>query len=214
MSRTERSAHARRAKKTPKEPKAWSWPMPVDKGGAEPEPLLMAVGKALSYWEHVENHLANLFAVLVGAEISRDRPAPAIRAYGTVVSFRARAAMVDAAAKAYLLQQSDSGWSKTWTDLLEELTGFADRRNDIAHGSAELLYDLKEEKSLGFFLLPGLYASKKYPSDGPPAYRFSAEQVQQLAEHFSDLANKVGRFRHAILTKRRTSPEKPPLPGT
>ncbi len=116
--------------------------------------------------------------------------------------------MLDAAARAFFLQQPDLGRRKTWTDLLEELSGFADRRNDIAHGSAELLYDLQEEKKLGFFLLPGLYASKKYPSDGPPAYRFSAKQVKQLAQQFSDLANKVERFRHAILTKRRTSPEK------
>ncbi len=208
MSRAERIAHARRAKKTPKVPKAWDRPVPVAKGGGTPEPLLTAVGKSLSYWEHVENHLANLFAVFVGAEISRDRPAPAIRAYGTIVSFRSRASMLDAAARAFFLQQPDLGWRKTWTDLLEELSGFADRRNDIAHGAAELLYDLREEKKLGFFLLPGLYASKKYPSDGPPAYRFSAKQVKQLAQQFSDLANKVERFRHAILTKRRTSPEK------
>jgi hypothetical protein len=189
-------------------------PNPAAKGDETAEPLFAAVGRALSNWEHTENQLANLFTVLVGAKVTRDRPSPAVRAYGTVVSFKGRIAMLEGAAKAYFLSHPDLGHSGQWSELGKQLEGFAERRNDIAHGSVELLFDLGVERHLGFFLMPGLYVSKKYPTDEPPKYQLVAEQVMVFAQCFSDLADSVRYFRFVLQTKRRSSPRKPPAPSS
>jgi hypothetical protein len=206
-----KSKNASKAKKTPKQRKPWDRPEPIEPGDATPEPLYTAVGKALSNWEKIENQLANLFASFVGAQI-KWRPAPAVRAYGTIVSFKSRAAMLDAAAKAYFHSRPKLGVDDRWRDLLRELEGFSDRRNDIAHGIVEALYRQENESKIEYFLMPGLYVSKKYPTDEPPAYWFTSAQVLQLAEQFSDLAASVRFLRFALVTKRRTSPRIPPPP--
>ena len=50
----ERSAHARKAKKTPKPPKPWDRPPPPKEGDANSRTLYAAVGEALSRWERME----------------------------------------------------------------------------------------------------------------------------------------------------------------
>jgi hypothetical protein len=57
-----------------------------------------SIGEALTYWEFFEIHLARLFSVLVG---TRQHPIVAMRAYGSVLSFEARATMVEQAARSY-----------------------------------------------------------------------------------------------------------------
>ena len=41
------------------------------------------------------------------------------------------------------------GQPEAWKELKKTVTGFSNRRNDIAHASAELLFDLKTEKPWG-----------------------------------------------------------------
>jgi hypothetical protein len=188
MSKAERSAHARNAKKTPKASKPWNSPSPLAGGDDKPEPLFTAVGKALSNWEHVENQLANLFVAFIGGKVSRDKPSPSVRAYGAIVGFQSRLAMLEAAARAYFILHPQIGdEQELWSDLSKQLAGFSTRRNDIAHGSVEFLFDLEREVRLGFFLMPGLYVSKKYPTGEEPAYRLTAEQIGAFAQQFADL---------------------------
>ena len=213
MSKLDRSAHARNAKKTPRGSNPGDLPVILEKGDDTGDSLFAAVGKALSNWEHLENQLAFLFTVFVGGKVTRDLPAPAVRAYGTVMSFKGRAAMLQAAAKAYFLSRPDLGHAEQWSDMVKQLEGFSERRNDIAHGSVECSFDLDSEKKLGFFLMPGLYVSKKYPTGEPPKYQLTAEQVLRFAQCFADLAASVSHFRYVVLTKRRSSRRTPaPVP--
>jgi hypothetical protein len=199
----------KKTKQIPPQRRAWDRPDPAPQGDDSADALFSAVGEALSAWERVENQVANLFCIFVGARVNVDKPAPAIRAYGAIISFTSRADMLQAAAAAYFLSHPQiAGQQETWSNLLKELRGFANRRNDIAHGMVEQEFNFKEERSNGFFLVPGLYISKKYPTDEPPAYRFIGEQVKHFADEFSDLANSVRVFRFALQTKRRTSPRK------
>jgi hypothetical protein len=68
------------------------------------EELYTAVGEALSGWGYVEDIVADIFAIIVeGAPLNEyiNSMTPAVRAYGSVVSFEARAEMVQAAADAF-----------------------------------------------------------------------------------------------------------------
>jgi hypothetical protein len=199
-----------RKPKPPRPPtlrKPWELPARLEKGDDKPEPLYMAVGKALTNWERVENQAANLFTTFVGARVTRDAPTPALRAYGAIISFSSRADMLEAAAKAYFLSRPGP-LAETWSDLLEELRNFAARRNDIAHAIVEPIFDFEAEKKIGFFLSPGLYVSKKNPTGEPSRYQLTAAQVLEIAQRLSDLADSVHHFRYALLTKRRSSPRR------
>jgi hypothetical protein len=63
--------------------------------------LLNAVGRALTEWENIESACARLFAVFVSPHQQRLHQAPAIRAYGCVVSVKTRCEMLRVAAEAY-----------------------------------------------------------------------------------------------------------------
>lgn len=212
MSKAKRSAHAKKAAKTPKAKKPWDLPPSMASGNNSAEPIFSAVGKALSNWEHVENRLAQVFATFVGANHSRNSLHPSVRAYGAIVGFKSRIGMLDAAAKAYFRVTEIEGQPEAWKTVLTAATGFSDRRNDIAHASAELLYDMENSKPWGFYLLPGLYASKKYPEGEPPSYMLVAEQVAYFAEEFEKLANQVRFFQVILSTKRKLAPRTPPPP--
>ena len=70
-------------------------------GDLNVETTFTAIGRALTQWERFEYQLSGLFAVLVGA--AENNVLPASRAYGSVVTFNARTAMVKAAADAFFL---------------------------------------------------------------------------------------------------------------
>jgi len=78
----------------------------------------------------------------------------------------------------------------------ESQLGFRARPFDHAsepsgRGSVELLFNFEAEERLGFFLMPGLYVSKKYPTDEPPKYQLTAAQVLHFAQCFADLADTI-----------------------
>jgi hypothetical protein len=208
MSKAKRSAHAKKAAKTPKAPKPWDLPPSMPSGNDTADPIYNAVGKALSKWEHVENRLAQVFATFVGAHIGKNSPQPSVRAYGAIVGFKSRIGMLDAAAKAYFSANPIEGHPEAWKTLMTAVTGFSDRRNDIAHASAERLFDMETAEPWGFYLLPGLYASKKYPDGEPTAYMLTAEQVSYFADEFVKLDNQVRHFQAMLSTRRRIVPRK------
>lgn len=123
MSKTKQNVHAAKAKTTPRQTKPWHLPAREADGDESPDQLYTAVGKALSNWEQIENQLANLFATLVGAKIKAN-PAPAVRAYGTIVSFKSRSAMLDAAARAYFYSRPKLGHQENGLIWLSSLTAF------------------------------------------------------------------------------------------
>src|SRR5437016_4893458 len=85
-------------------PNPWDIPPIPETANADPDDIFRAVGGALSGWESVEHTLADIFTLLVEAKpppVPFDIMTPAARAYGSVVSFQARSAMVEAAARVF-----------------------------------------------------------------------------------------------------------------
>ena len=188
---------------TPNEPKPWALLGYRSCGDGSVEPIYAAVGKALSQWEELENRLASLFAFFVGDVPGDD--APAVRAYGTVISFRSRCGMVNAAARAYFHKHPDEGLEAKWTDLRKQLEGYSERRNDIAHGAARMLINPRsKEGPHGAYLTPGLFVSKKFPLDRewPTQYFLTADQIESFSASFFSLANRIVTHR-TILERRR-----------
>ncbi len=139
-------------------------------GNAGHDELFLAVGKALSNWELVENAIAGLFTrVTVGSYYAPT--APAIRAYSAVMSASNRIQMVRAALESWLHVWKDCPSGRNALDILKECGEWVGRRNDIAHGIVDRVVDAPKH---GWFLFPSFYNAKKRPLDDRPAYRYTA----------------------------------------
>jgi hypothetical protein len=75
--------------------------------------------------------MATLFARFIGVQTDT---LPATRAYGSVLTFRGRAEMVEAASEAYFFSTPDSELEPELNEVLKEARNYATRRNEIAHG--------------------------------------------------------------------------------
>jgi len=89
--------------------KLWIMAPRADQGAKMEDEIYAAVGAALSAWEGVEEGLAEIFALFVGAPEAGPASGhePAIRAYGAVNSFSSSLDMVSAAADCFFYRASD-----------------------------------------------------------------------------------------------------------
>jgi murein tripeptide amidase MpaA len=156
-------------------------------GNAGHDELFLAVGKALSNWELVENAIAGLFTrVTVGSYYAPT--APAIRAYSAVTNASNRIQMVRAALESWLHVWKDCPCGRNALDILKECGEWAGRRNDIAHGIVDRVVDAPKH---GWFLFPSFYNAKKRPLDDRPAYRYTAANIEYYSDRFEDLHNRL-----------------------
>jgi hypothetical protein len=168
--------------------KPWAMQPRPKTGTKTQDELYTAVGAALSTWELVEEGLAEIFATFIG--VPEAGPAsghqPAIRAYGSVISFRSRQEMVGAAAQGFFHRAAkDDPTVKRFGSLMFEAGGFSGRRNEIAHGRVQLV------PKKGFYLFPGLYNSSKNPIGQQAVYAYTASQLFSYREGFELLSEKL-----------------------
>src|ERR1700726_723693 len=105
-------------------------------GDQEADEVYRALGKALSSWELVEEALARLFGLFTSTTHQYPQMAPAIRAYGSVVSFKSRADMVLAAGKCFFYgytNERSCPFEPHFSPFIGECNGWSGRRNDVAH---------------------------------------------------------------------------------
>jgi hypothetical protein len=180
-------------------------------GAATQDELYIAIGAALSAWELVEEGLAEIFALFVGSPEAGPGPGhdPAIRAFGSVLTFKGRQEMVCAAKEAFFYRAPKDPLVKHFGDLNEEAGGFAGRRNDIAHGRVQIVH------GKGFYLFPGLYNTSKNPIDQPAIYAYGPNEVHYYRESFEILSQKLTEYAiYANAWKPPPSPKKHSRPSS
>lgn len=186
-------------------PNPWNIPPIPPTGDSTTDPLYRTIGMALTSWEYLEHELATIFAVFVGApSVGQDMLDPAVRAYGSVVSFNGRAEMLDAAAKAYFHLNSQPDLEAEFCELLKACRGYAGRRNDIAHGV--VAHGFGTNPTQGFYLRPSAYTSRKNPIGRQPTYAYSSFEIERFRLQFEDLYNKLVDFEVRLNRKRRRPP--------
>ena len=195
----------------PKQP--WDIPDRRRRGDPTRQAIFVAVGDALSEWELVEEKCAEFFAVFVAAPRKSIVMMPAIRAYGSVLSFRARADMLLAAATAYFHTRPKKNFLKPqFTKLLEECRSYAARRNEIAHGRVHELFHRRYAKtggrrfkSVGHYLMPSFYNPKKFGLTRDAAYLYTAAEIIYFRTQFTKLRLRLHGL-HLMLTARIARP--------
>ena len=182
------------------------WDIPPQKhiklGHDSPDPIYLAVGKALTAWEGLEADLGYLFAVF-SAGNDHAHSLPAIRAFGAVNGTGTRKDMINFASAAFFAERSDRAQCENFQAELKTLmtsyTGWSARRNDIAHGYVtenRMPDPFKVDLTMitSYLLCPSHGASRKWPLNWEPNYQFKAEDIDVFARGFEKLADGVRDF--------------------
>jgi hypothetical protein len=177
----------------------WDIPPPPATGDTSEDTTFAAVGRALTRWEEFEVMFASLFSTLVGTD---DNTAAAIRAYGSVITFRGRAEMVRAAGEVHFRLFPNDALAKAFNTFVNQLTNNASpRRNEIAHGIVRPYVSVVDGKAMRkFCLFPPYYAANKNQieriemRDGgfqitwhTAKYVYSSVEINNFAKSFKEL---------------------------
>ena len=187
----------------------------AEKGDDDVKNTFEWVGRALTEWETLESYLGLIFGIFVGA--SRDTE-PAMRAYGSVLTFRGRADMLEAAGLAfYLISPHPS--QVFFAEILKQSRGFSARRNEIAHGIVQLYFQDWRQPNIGSALGPSRHATNKQklvPSldqtsvTSVPSYAYTSLELLRFTRDFHLLANWVKGFhRNLRLVLKENLPTSP-----
>jgi hypothetical protein len=109
----------------------WEVPDLPTHGDQSKDDTFRAVGAALSQREYFEGNLTSAFSYLIGSGYGN---IAALRAYGSVETFRGRANMIETAAEVYLRYNPDAALQSLLDEIIKRSRQFSARRNEIAHG--------------------------------------------------------------------------------
>lgn len=189
-------------------PNPWDRPgtgSPFRIGHASPEPLYLAVGKALSEWERLEGEMAHLYSQFLGRGEAPEFHIPAVRAFGTLTSPATKADMIAAAAEAYfhwltfdqrintnaVAMQELAVVGAELRNILKSYRGWMSRRNDIAHGYAAPTGPW-DDNTVTYLLYPSECSTNKWcVVVGEPAYAYEAKHISAFGVAFGALETGV-----------------------
>lgn len=196
-------------------PNPFKEPIYAPKGNPVARDVFLAVGLALSQWEHAETSLATIFSMLMRPTGGNHIP---FRAFGGIFSSGTRRELIEYGAEAYfttLLYGCDKEIVRSGTkihgDLKTFLRLFGDasrRRDEIAHGVVMSDFVTPQNLNPGYFLVPALYASRKTGLPMfKPEYRLSAKELNRYSKLFGLLSNRADELRRQIVDFYQALPE-------
>lgn len=174
------------------------------KGNEVAEDLHSAVGSALNIWEHAEGSFAHLFGTII-------RPTRnsfvARRAYGAIITARARRDMLVAVAEVFFRNFPNEAAEETMRVLLKHYQDAASRRNELAHG---IVGGDRDENSnfLGYFIVPSTWNTNKRKMNSEFSYRYSTKEILEKQNSFSNLNSQAISLADQLDTLFESSPEK------
>lgn len=156
------------------------------------------MGRALDCWEWVEFELARMYSLFVGdAEWSK------MQEYGKGNIFRDRITMLSSAAEVWFKKNPSQPDEGEYNGLVIQAKGYADRRNEVAHGMVMDVSDFmfwKEKLTLAapnvpqHLLVPPYYHLRKHDSSGLPTFGYSSVELQALMMRLFRLVNAINDF--------------------
>jgi hypothetical protein len=161
----------------------WATPPHPASGEDSEEAIYIGVGRALDTWERFDS----TFSWLYGAFVDPHRHnRAAMRSFGTLAAFQARADQLEQAGNVYFAGGRDQAQEAQLKRLLNVARRAASRRNDIAHG--QVWFESPQPGwAGGFFLGPASYSSRRHSIEGDPLYAYSRVELDAFAERFAVL---------------------------
>lgn len=179
--------------------KFWGRPGSKSAGDANPDDIYLAVGKALSEWESVEEALTFLFMVFTECDQANTFRAVQ-RAFGSIEFNSGRRRALNAAAEIYFEPYWDYARKDLNALIISEVDAAARRRDDIAHG--RVISFAVDKIYRGSLLVPPAYNTGRTYATIPKdemdpvgifkaRYRWVAVDVTRIAEKFNQLRQRI-----------------------
>lgn len=179
----------------------WSKPansaIPNRPGDLEEQPIYTALGRAVSNWEGVNAAMAVLFRVLIEEEDRPELDANAIEAFGSINNVHKRAKQIKDQWESFF--DADFGRKKDevhsfrqeLAQLMAAYRGWAERRNDLAHGYVTRAdgpdYEQEDQPIIATFALCPSHARFPKWLHGEPEYNYVASEIIDFASAFRAL---------------------------
>ena len=162
-------------------------PSTKHKGESDIETLHIAVGRALSRWEHMESAFIKLFQLMCETPTLG-----ACKAYSTIISATGRSGALRAAASVFFKDRDKADFDPVDT-LLKAYANAAAYRNNIAHGIVAGMHGLNEPQT-GYYLTTPSYG-RQFPN-APNAdelwwlsarYFYRVKEIYHCTERFDEM---------------------------
>jgi len=186
--------------------KPWDRPPFPKRGNRSDRSLFEALGRTLNAWEEIEIALAHLYAAFT----TGDRfDSAANHAYGAEANFNRRSATLQSAAASYFVSHPSQEIEGEFCRLARLVTGYAARRNDMAHSHALPIQWMPHSifrtpvRSGGpaqWWLLPPHFRADKFTARHLPSYAFSSWEINEFGNVFWDIAHALSNL--ALLVAR------------
>lgn len=192
----------------------WDAPPFPKRGNKSPKALYQSIGQALTTWEYLEGTLANLYAAFCEKEYFDDA---ANLEYGHEANFRSRFHNLKKAADRYFVRYPNQETEGEFHELARHIEGYADRRNDVAHGVVDYLHFIRDRGGRyslltvpqEWCLIPPRFKGTKYIDPQTPAHVLTSREINKFTNAFwplirraSALMKKVELPKHALRRKR------------
>jgi hypothetical protein len=171
-------------------------------GDTDAEVLFACVGRVISYWEAAEFELSRLYTCFGGSLDDQTL----MHEYGEGRIFRERAQALDKKADEYCKRQSCQQREGDFDNLLRQCLGYADRRNDIAHGIVfrvdriTFFRDRIRPDRLHrehFAVIPPLYAHR-WHKGGFPDFAYTSRELSRLLNLLVGLRDAIENYRKRL----------------
>ncbi|TIX44533.1 MAG: hypothetical protein E5W81_13070 [Mesorhizobium sp.] len=160
--------------------------------------LYEAIGRTLDRWEWVEFELARMYSLFVG-----DPEWSKMQEYGSGNIFRDRLSVLSQAAANWFRKHPCQSAEGEYNSLVIQAKGFADRRNEVAHGMVMDVKDFlfwKDKLKLAapnvpqILLVPPYYLLRKHDNLGLPGFGYSSVELQALMMRLFRLTDAINGF--------------------
>ncbi|TIX70770.1 MAG: hypothetical protein E5V25_09390 [Mesorhizobium sp.] len=161
------------------------------------------IGRALDAWEHVEFELARMYSLLVG-----DPEWSKMQEYGSAGNiFRDRIGNLANVAASYFCIKPHQDHEGALDALITACKGFADRRNEVAHGMVmnvqtfmfwqeKLKWAVPNVPQL--LVVPPYYLLRKHDSSGMPGFGYSSVELTALTTRLRELSWSIDDFNSRV----------------
>jgi hypothetical protein len=182
--------------------KPWD-PLPFpNRGDLDVRATYEALGRLVHFWEEIDFQLARIYSIMVG-----DPDGDALREYGSGRNIPEKLVKLRKAAdEQWFKRKPNQRREGEWDRLLDQVEGFAERRNEFAHG---LVYPLtyltlfRERTDLPDYLvqygiIPGYQTLKRYSASGIPSFMYTSENMTTLQERMTLLFAELADFQKIL----------------
>jgi hypothetical protein len=160
------------------------------------------VGRVIHRWENLEFTLARVHSVLSGDPDG----STALRAYGAGRILPERNAIIRAAAEKWFTKAPHQRLEGQFDKFMQEVIGFSDRRNEIAHGIVHQVsgFTFFRERTtradylVQYAVIPSYHVMKRFHDDGVPKYMYGTLEMMRLEASLTTLQLSIWDFLNEI----------------